>query len=215
MREVFTIALDVNALRFARLCGSMKEEISKQESAQEVESLEAMLDVAKDCVADFLPKCSSEETCKRLWSVFPDLLKTATVTQEVQDQHVTAVGNYNAASLEGCSWADVEIAFVSNDSVRIKIKGQKVERFTFSDINFKDGRRGDMPDTKWDLLMETAEKGKNELPDKGNLKQAVLVIRKRLRAIIPLEGDPLTWNSEKKRYVPVFRLEDKRFGDSG
>ncbi len=139
-----------------------------------------------------------------------------TQISEPDKRLATTMVRYNAARLEGCSWADVTIAFKSNDSVLIKIKGHDLKRFTFAEIGFKDGRRGDMPDTKWDLLMGAAQGGKNEMPDgPKNLKQAVSTIRKRLRAVIQLKGDPIPWDYVKKRYVPAFRLEDQRYGGSG
>jgi hypothetical protein len=51
----------------------------------------------------------------------------------------------------GLRWEEVTIAFVSNDSLRISARG-KSQVFMFSDIGFRDGRKGDRPDKQWELL---------------------------------------------------------------
>ena len=50
----------------------------------------------------------------------------------------------------------MKIQFVSDDSVRILARGTN-KTFTFSDLGFADGRKGDRPDMQWNLLKYMAD----------------------------------------------------------
>jgi hypothetical protein len=118
---------------------------------------------------------------------------------------------------EGLTWKEVTIAFVSNDSIRVSAHS-KSKRFTFAEAGFKDGRKGDLPDTLWDILRVLARHGgevdrgsKTSQKVKGQMKAAIKEIRKRLKALVGIADDPFYPYREKQAYVAKFTLCDESF----
>ena len=108
--------------------------------------------------------------------------------------------------------SEVEIAFVSDESILIKARGQH-KRFTFAEAGFKDRRRGDLPNSRWAVLRDLAESNTNILEDKhGATKTAAHKIRSALKKLVGMEDDPIPYDKKAKRYQLAFRLSDERKG---
>ncbi|RJQ74156.1 MAG: hypothetical protein C4519_17170 [Desulfobacteraceae bacterium] len=117
-------------------------------------------------------------------------------------------------------WEEVVISFVSNDSIRIQARG-KSERFTFAEIGFKDGRKGDLPDSIWKFFRdglaanggEIHWKTKLDSTDKGKLKAIISKLRARLKSITGLKEDPFFPYRRTHGYNTKFTLIDSRYGN--
>jgi len=108
--------------------------------------------------------------------------------------------------------SEVEIAFVSNESILIKARGQH-RRFTFAEAGFKDRRKGDLPNSAWAALLDLAESNTNSLGDKhGGTKRLAYQIRRRIKTLVRMEDDPIPYDKKAKRYQLAFRLSDERNG---
>jgi hypothetical protein len=120
--------------------------------------------------------------------------------------------------MDGLGWEEVTIAFVSNDSVRITARGTS-ERFMFSDIGFRDGRKGDRPDTQWNLLEWMALCGGELRWDdqrlrrqKTEAKHKIKIIRRRLRAVVQIDDDPFEPYQRFGRYKSKFIMIYRAYG---
>ena len=106
----------------------------------------------------------------------------------------------------GLRWNQVTIQIASKDSIKITTKGH-TKTFLFSTIGFTDGRKNDLPDTRWtvlqDLLRNGGEITDGELTESVNLKAAIKDIRKRLRFATGIEDDPIKYNST----IPAYKAE--------
>lgn len=116
----------------------------------------------------------------------------------------------------GLQWRDVTITFVSNDSIRVAAKGVS-KRFTFSEIGFKDGRKGDLPNALWDFLHLLARmEGTFSWADKGRrptnaTAKNVSKLRKKLKSLMGLDDDPFLPYSKSGGYRCKFTLRDESY----
>lgn len=95
-------------------------------------------------------------------------------------------------------WADVEIAFVSNDSLRISYKNSAPRRFTFAEIGFKDRRKGDLPDKNWECLRDILAPCKEVFCDwrpeiNPALQKRIQTINHKLRELTGLPQNPIIY----------------------
>jgi len=81
MREQFEWAFHTDPIRYAALCESLLNEIECQDNELNVQSLEAILDIARDVALQRLNDASNEAQ-RRLLQVFPEQEKK--ITKEVQ-----------------------------------------------------------------------------------------------------------------------------------
>ena len=122
--------------------------------------------------------------------------------------------------IKASSWDEVQITFVSNESIRIQA-GDLDKPFSYAELGFKDGRKVDTPDTRWRTLQKLAQHGeiswKTDTDQKiRNIAQkAIQDIRKKLKEITGLEDDPFEPYRKVKAYRPKFKLVDKRYGGTG
>jgi hypothetical protein len=114
--------------------------------------------------------------------------------------------------MDGLRWEEVTIAFVSSDSVRITARGRS-QIFMFSDICFRDGRKGNMSDEQWLLLQYmSAYNGEMRWDDaiprsiKVTAKAKIKIIRKRLCAVVQINEDPFEPYWKNKSYKTKFNL---------
>lgn len=129
-----------------------------------------------------------------------------------RSQHPTSATVFPVSADVG--WTGVTIEFVSNDSFRISA-GTSKRILTYAEAGFKDGRRGNMTDSKWALLrMFAMHKGRIDWSNAGrfgntNVKQAAISeIRRRLKSITGLEDDPFHNYRSKKAYETKFTIRD-------
>lgn len=111
-------------------------------------------------------------------------------------------------------WNMVKIQFVSKDSVRISVESIH-RRYTFAEMGFKDNRKGDLPDTQWEVLRYLA-KNNGELSWQKetampNAQKRIQEIRKRLRTFMGIKEDPFFPYRENKSYKTKFNIEDKSY----
>jgi hypothetical protein len=118
---------------------------------------------------------------------------------------------------EGTKWRDVTLTIVSKDSVKISAAGVS-KRFMFNDIGFADGRRRDMPDRRWDLLLTLAQQNGNftwksriEPLHRNRLQSAISEIRERLKQLTGLDEDPFEDYRACKAYRTKFAIRDASF----
>ena len=116
----------------------------------------------------------------------------------------------------GLTWSDITITFISNDGVNIKAK-DVVKRYTYAEMGFKDGRKGDVPDSRWASLREIFGKNKRvewntdiDQKTKTNLKRTVSDIRHRLKTFFNIEDDPFHSYKKHRAYLPKFCIKDNR-----
>jgi len=116
-------------------------------------------------------------------------------------------------------WKKVIISFVSIDSVRVSAMGQS-KTYMFSDLGFADKRKGDRPDTRWEILRELAKNGGRlawdtdlEAKVRNCLQTAIKDIRKRLNALTGLQEDPFYGYRARKAYEAKFTIRDQSNSD--
>ncbi len=113
----------------------------------------------------------------------------------------------------GRRWEDVTITFISHDSVRIEA-GDLDKRLHFAEMGFKDGRKGDIPDTRWAILREFAARNGTiswsdiNVKHSDKMKSAIKDIRKRLKAVLGVAEDPFYPYRQVKAYKTRFTLRD-------
>jgi|GEM_PF-3897981 len=134
----------------------------------------------------------------------------------------------------GSKWEDVSIEIVSDFSARVKV-GQMTRTYLFSDMGFRDDRKGDRPNDQWDILVELAEREgalswstSGEIPDleADDLSQRALpwgtvpathgkgkniqAIRRTLEEFLDISGDCFHSYRRGGGWVSRFKITDKR-----
>ena len=123
-------------------------------------------------------------------------------------------------AIKASSWDEVQITFVSNESIRIQA-GDLDKPFSYAELGFKDGRKVDTPDTRWRTLQKLAQHGEiswetdTDQKIRNIAQKAIQDIRKKLKEITGLEDDPFEPYRKVKAYRPKFKLVDKRYGGTG
>lgn len=112
---------------------------------------------------------------------------------------------------EGTRWEDVTIQIVSKDSIKISVK-EVHKRFNYAEIGFKDKRKGDLPDSQWEVLKDFgAQNGEISWGSQRaqlKIQKKIQKIRKRLRNLIGIDGDPFYPYRKYKAYKTKFKIED-------
>lgn len=114
-------------------------------------------------------------------------------------------------------WEEITITYFQNDAV--KIKARDVEgKYTFAEMGFKDGRKGDAPNSKWNLLREgfAVRKGAITWDDEigkkvqDNLKKSSSDIARTLRTFFDLKESPFHRYRLDRGYLLKLNLLDQR-----
>lgn len=118
--------------------------------------------------------------------------------------------------LSNLHWGEVCMTFVSNDSIKLQAR-DICERYTFAEIGFKDRRKGDLPDSRWEVLRDDFAENEGEISFKNrktqwDLKAAVKEINQRLRTIFPIQENPISYDKRGRAYKTKFKIIDKRYG---
>lgn len=119
-------------------------------------------------------------------------------------------------SLPELRWEEVTIVFVSDDSVRVSARDVR-ETYLFSEMGFKDRRKGDRPDSRWAFLRElAAHEGRIDWQTKSlsseqrnRAEKAISTVRKRLKTLMGIEEDPFHLYRSRKAYETRFTLRSK------
>lgn len=113
----------------------------------------------------------------------------------------------------GTTWKDVTIELVSDEAIRVKVNGV-TKKLSYTDLDMRDGRKVDFPSKQWELLIEFAEadgvlnwKSKSSDP---KWKKQVNVLRKKLKDILGLSGDPISMYQKRVGYKCNFQIIDLR-----
>jgi len=117
-------------------------------------------------------------------------------------------------------WREVSIAFISNDDIEIKARGHR-ERYNYRELGFKDSRKKGDSSPLWKRFRELLAKQNGEFcpgsrlkfQNKVQLRATMKEIRKRLRAIMNIEDDPIPFNYETRCYMTKFGLWFKFHGE--
>jgi len=115
----------------------------------------------------------------------------------------------------GTQWRDVKITFITPSKIKITAKGMS-GTYHFKKIGLS-GRNPNEAGSLWELLLRFADKGvlDKTIPTssdrKTELKSQISNLRKRLRKILPIEGDPIPFNPSEYggEYSPRFEINHK------
>jgi len=130
-------------------------------------------------------------------------------------QPYPTIGNVPGISAASeARWEDLEICFLSDERVQIKIGGITETR-NFAEMGFADGRNG-IPIKAWETLRNLAE-GRGTLNSArgtdthwASVEKRVQEIRQRLRQLYPAKGEPLPF-VEKNVFKGKVSGYDARF----
>lgn len=127
------------------------------------------------------------------------------------------------AKHHGKSWSDVLIRATSNDMVEFRI-GDFRKPFNFTDLGFKDGRKGDQPDSKWGvflaLLRSQGELNTTNLHSGSgpgsftHTEKSIQDIRKKLKNKFPELQDKPIAHLKNGKYISTFSASDARTLDT-
>jgi len=117
------------------------------------------------------------------------------------------------ATLMTASWDQVTIERYSNESIKVGIHPDPPKIHHFAAIGFTDGRKGDLPDSRWQVLQQllrnNGQLASHEVSENVDLKMAMVAIRKRLKRFVGLGDNPITFDRRQRAYVAKFRAQDK------
>ena len=118
---------------------------------------------------------------------------------------------------DGTKWKDILIEIFSNESVKIKMDGNSTT-YTAIDMGFRDGRKGDLPNKQWDLLLALAESegvlNWNSSNAKKGIQKNIQVLKNILKNFFQIDTSPIHRYDSKTGYVTKFKLKDSRYGNS-
>lgn len=102
------------------------------------------------------------------------------------------------------TWEDITI-LISKDSLHIKIKGLNSSRYTFAELGFKDGRKGDLPDSNWEFLRDELAECNGIYTDwppyqTSKIQKRIQIINKRLKQILHMEERPIIYSNNLFKY---------------
>ena len=157
-------------------------------------------------------KQSEPDIC--MWSPFASEVEHLINSQSKNVSTSTTDSNSDFPS--DTKWEDMTWTFLSNEMVRIEAKGI-TKKYLFSDLGFKDERKGDTPDTRWSILQRFAEHNgeidwdtKIDKKQKNRISAAVKDIRKRLKDFFNINDDPFHPYRLTKSYKTKFTIIDAR-----
>ncbi|MBM2834236.1 MAG: hypothetical protein HW406_1397 [Candidatus Brocadiaceae bacterium] len=103
----------------------------------------------------------------------------------------------------GTKWHELVISFDDTESVTISTK-TKTEKRHYFDMGFRKGK-SNKPVASWFVLKVLCENGYMQYAETGKAKaeKSIQDLRKRLKAIFGIHGDPITLNDG---YRPVFKV---------
>lgn len=112
----------------------------------------------------------------------------------------------------GATWEDLHIT-MNELLMHVEVKSEMTDR-TFQEAGFEEKRRGKVPDRLWEVLQTFAKLAgvlpfhEPSLPQKTliNFKQYVSQLRKRLKALFPIEGDPFEPTRKTREYRSRFTI---------
>jgi hypothetical protein len=112
----------------------------------------------------------------------------------------------------GAIWKDLCI-MMREHAMQVEVKGKTEDR-TFQEAGFEEKRRRHVADRLWHVLQVLAIRGgvlpfdEPKLSHKVrlNIKQNISQLRKRLKALIPIEGDPFEPTRKGREYRSRFKI---------
>ncbi|MDI6733384.1 MAG: hypothetical protein QME51_04595 [Planctomycetota bacterium] len=137
---------------------------------------------------------------------------TGIITEKISKEKPSVKVFVTFPTPAGTKWGEITIQFVSNDSVKISVKGIAPQRFTFAEMGFKDRRKGDLPNKLWEILKYLAkEKGSLSWDsDKAEpkLQQNISRLRRQLKRFFVLKDDPFLSYKQVGKWKTKFKIED-------
>jgi 7-cyano-7-deazaguanine synthase in queuosine biosynthesis len=150
----------------------------------------------------------------RLKKIPPNSLLSMLVSQPLRKKIES--GTVSFPTPGGTRWEDITIEIISKDSARIKIDGL-VKTYTAIDMGFRDGRRGDMLNKQWDLLVSLAEHDGTlswKSGDGGSvIYKKMQRLKDTLKEFFQLQDPPIRTYDKKKGYKTRFTISDKTYGN--
>lgn len=138
--------------------------------------------------------------------------------QDFYDQLFSLVSDgsklhFETLRTESLEWSQVVIERVSKDSIKVRGGGSE-QTYLFNTLGFTDGRKKDLPNTRWkllqDLLSNEGVVTDNDLSEPvKDLKKAISDLRIQLQCSLPYTGNPIKYDEENKVYKSVFTSVDR------
>jgi hypothetical protein len=158
-------------------------------------------------VNEWLEKVAEAVSVKRFSQFKPRVALVGELSQKTEEAGVRPL-----EIPPGTTWEDVRVS-VGEHTLYIEVKAKKVD-FTFQEAGFEERRRRKVPDRLWALLRGLAVRGgalpydDPELDWKVRLhiKQNISQLRKRLKALLPIEGDPFRPTHKTREYRSRFKI---------
>jgi 7-cyano-7-deazaguanine synthase in queuosine biosynthesis len=206
LRHVRGLTADQVAERIVRL---------HQKHAEEVHGVlrSALSHFSAEILGQELPR-----TCAIIMA-FPEIYRTAGASDGGQDRPQSAKPVrkpqrkvYRFGTPAGTNWPDISIRFLDGHTVTISVDS-RAERYTFAEMNMKDGRNGN-PTKQWKLLERLAQNGgriawSNSAADVKAKKQVELLAH-RLQEYFGIKESPFEEYRKGAGWQIKLRLEAPR-----
>jgi len=106
------------------------------------------------------------------------------------------------------AWHEIEIAFLSDERVEIRSRGNSTMTYNYGELGFQDRRNG-IPSKAWIMLRSLAKSG-GEMPQppagrgRAKAQKRIEEIREKLRSHFKIDGDPVPFNGST--YKTSFKI---------
>lgn len=124
--------------------------------------------------------------------------------------------DYNSDFPLDTKWEDMTWIFLTNEMVKIEANGV-TNKYLYSDLGFKDMRKGDVPTTRWTVLRVFAENNgeiswETNIDNKLNNKMPGIIrdISKKLKEAFGINDNPFHNYKKEKSYKTKFLIKDER-----
>jgi hypothetical protein len=122
------------------------------------------------------------------------------------------VNNTDAAKLSAASWEDIELTFIGDHDVKVRVGG-KVQTLNYKQIEGFENRRDGKPSQLWAMLRLFGQFPDGMMPESARLGKEWETIRKKiertskvLRKHFGMTGDPFPYISDIRTYRARLRI---------
>lgn len=111
---------------------------------------------------------------------------------------------------EGAQLSEIYLSFISNDTIKVKIRDKSI-KFHYVEIGFRDNRKGDLWDSRWEVLRDDFAQNNGIVSHdtqntKCDVKMAVYSINKRLAKIFNRDERYIYYDAKTGTYKTKFNI---------